>query len=48
MGIAEWIVNFIAFGLGLSLTTAGIFGILMVITVSIDGYKKVINDKSNR
>ena len=41
MDTAEWIVNFIAFGMGLTLTTIGLFGIMMVFTLAIDGYNKI-------
>tara|TARA_R100001443_G_C3333138_1_gene172762 strand:+ start:259 stop:390 length:132 start_codon:yes stop_codon:yes gene_type:complete len=43
MDIAEWIVNFIAFGMGLTLTTLGLFGIMMIATLVIDGYNKIKN-----
>ena len=40
MDIAEWIVNFIAFGLCLTLTIMGLFGLLMLFTIAMDGYNK--------
>jgi hypothetical protein len=41
MDVAEWIVNFIAFGLGLTLTILGLFGVLMITTLVLDGIKKL-------
>tara|TARA_R100000781_G_scaffold83247_1_gene51295 strand:- start:527 stop:667 length:141 start_codon:yes stop_codon:yes gene_type:complete len=41
MDIAEWIVNFIAFGLGLLLTAGGAFMVLIIITVLLDRFKNI-------